>query len=102
MSIDDAAAAAVRAGVVALARAGVPGLTLPPCIVVAASHDPALQRAADALVDAQGTPLAPAGAAVVGAADPEAAAPAGPEPASPAAVASPVEAGVIGRSPPWE
>lgn len=88
--LDDAAAAAVRAGVVALARAGVPGLALPPCIVVAASHDPALQRAADALVDAQGTPLAPG--AADGAADPEAAAPAGPEPASPAAVASPVEA----------
>lgn len=87
--LDDAAAAAVRAGVVALARAGVPGLALPPCIVVAASHDPALQRAADALVDAQGT-LAPG--AADGAADPEAAAPAGPEPASPAAVASPVEA----------
>lgn len=88
--LDDAAAAAVRAGVVALARAGVPGLALPPCIVVAASHDPALQRAADALVDAQGTPLAPG--AADGPADPEAAAPAGPEPASPAAVASPVEA----------
>ncbi|MGW9738570.1 ATP-binding cassette, subfamily C, bacterial CydCD [Micrococcus sp. 140720015-1] len=94
--LDDAAAAAVRAGVVALARAGVPGLALPPCIVVAASHDPALQRAADALVDAQGTPLTPT--AADGAADPEAAAPVGPEPAAsaavalPAAVASPVEA----------
>ncbi|WP_248192698.1 thiol reductant ABC exporter subunit CydC [Micrococcus endophyticus] len=88
--LDDAAAAAVRAGVVALARAGVPGLALPPCIVVAASHDPALQRAADALVDAQGTPLAPAGAAVGGAADPEAATTAAV--ALPAAVASPVEA----------
>ncbi|MGW3945774.1 thiol reductant ABC exporter subunit CydC [Micrococcus endophyticus] len=86
--LDDAAAAAVRAGVVALARAGVPGLALPPCIVVAASHDPALHRAADALVDAQGTPLTPT----------EAAAPVGPEPAAsaavalPAAVASPAEA----------
>ena len=88
--LDDAAAAAVRAGVVALARAGVPGLALPPCIVVAASHDPALQRAADALVDGQGTPLAPAGAAVGGAADPEAATTAAV--ALPAAVASPVEA----------
>lgn len=94
--LDDAAAAAVRAGVVALARAGVPGLALPPCIVVAASHDPALQRAADALVDAQGTPLTPT--AADGATDPEAAAPVGPEPAAsaavalPAAVASPVEA----------
>ena len=100
--LDDAAAAAVRAGVVALARAGVPGLALPPCIVVAASHDPALQRAADALVDAQGTPLTPT--AVDGAADPEAAAHAGPEPATtaavalPAAVASPVEAELVPAS----
>ncbi|MPZ01942.1 thiol reductant ABC exporter subunit CydC [Micrococcus luteus] len=86
--LDDAAAAAVRAGVVALARAGVPGLALPPCIVVAASHDPALQRAADALVDAQGTPLAPG--AADGPADPEAATTAAV--ALPAAVASPVEA----------
>ena len=64
--------------------------------MVAASHDPALQRAADALVDAQGTPLTPT--AADGAADPEAAAPVGPEPAASAAVAltaavaSPVEA----------
>ena len=72
--LDDASAAVVRATVGALARGAVPGLPTPPAAVLAASHDPVLQRAADALVDVEGRPLAP-GADAAPYADPDAAGP---------------------------